>query len=81
VLLWNEDDEITEFTNGNLVAEIAGQRLTPPRDSGLLVGTMRSEMLERGVIQESIITRSHLAKSTQMWLINSVRGWVPVRLR
>lgn len=80
VLLWNEDGEATEFTNGNLVVEIEGERLTPARDSGLLAGTMRAELLERGAIREAIITRSSLTRSTRMWLINSVRGWVPVCL-
>jgi para-aminobenzoate synthetase/4-amino-4-deoxychorismate lyase len=80
VLLWNEDGELTEFTNGNLVIEIEGERLTPARDSGLLAGTMRAELIERGAIREAVITRSSLGKSARMWLINSVRGWVPVSL-
>jgi para-aminobenzoate synthetase/4-amino-4-deoxychorismate lyase len=81
VLLWNDDGEVTEFTNGNLVAEIDGRRLTPQQDCGLLAGTLRAELLERGEIAESIITLVCLAKSTRMWLINSVRGCVQVYLK
>jgi para-aminobenzoate synthetase/4-amino-4-deoxychorismate lyase len=80
VLLWNEDGEITEFANGNLVVEIGGQRLTPARASGLLAGTMRAELLERGEIKESVVKRTDLARSSRMWFVNSVRGWVAVRL-
>ncbi|HEX8160592.1 MAG TPA: aminodeoxychorismate synthase component I [Pyrinomonadaceae bacterium] len=81
VLLWNEGGEITEFTNGNLVVEIEGRRLTPARASGLLAGTMRAELLERGEIGESVVSRADLARSSRMWLVNSVRGWVSVSLR
>lgn len=81
VLLWNEQGELTEFTIGNLVAEIDGQRWTPCRDSGLLAGTFRAELLERGEIQERVLTRADLASASRLWLINSVRGWVPVRLQ
>ncbi|MFL6228755.1 MAG: aminodeoxychorismate synthase component I [Pyrinomonadaceae bacterium] len=80
VLLWNEEGEVTEFTNGNLVAELCGERLTPARGCGLLAGTMRAELLERGEIREAMITRADLARATRMWFINSVRGWVGVYL-
>ena len=80
VLLWNEDDELTEFMNGNLVVELQGQRFTPPRECGLLAGTMRAELLAQGEIVERVITRADLAHVSRLWLINSVRGWVPVYL-
>jgi para-aminobenzoate synthetase / 4-amino-4-deoxychorismate lyase len=48
VLLWNEAREVTEFTIGNLIAEIDGERYTPPRRCGLLGGTLRAELLEQG---------------------------------
>jgi para-aminobenzoate synthetase / 4-amino-4-deoxychorismate lyase len=80
VLLWNEDEELTEFTNGNLVVELDGQLFTPPRACGLLDGTLRAELLGGGVISERIITRAEIGRSTRLWLINSVRGWVPVFL-
>jgi para-aminobenzoate synthetase / 4-amino-4-deoxychorismate lyase len=80
VLLRNEDGELTEFTNGNLVVESDGRRLTPRRESGLLAGTMRAELLERGEIEEATLTPADLARATRLWFINSVRGWVPVYL-
>jgi para-aminobenzoate synthetase/4-amino-4-deoxychorismate lyase len=36
VVLLNAEGEVTETTIGNLVAEIDGERLTPPLDAGLL---------------------------------------------
>lgn len=81
VLMWNEDGELTEFTTGNLVAEIDGELLTPPRECGLLAGTLRAELLESGAIRERVITCSQLSRCSLLWLINGVRGWVPVFLR
>ena len=79
-LLWNEQGELTEFTRGNLVADVRGRLCTPARDSGLLAGTLRAHLLERGDIHERVLTRADLADVTGLWLINSVRGWLPVRL-
>ncbi|HYH85791.1 MAG TPA: aminodeoxychorismate synthase component I [Pyrinomonadaceae bacterium] len=81
VLLWNEDGEVTEFTTGNVVAELDGELLTPPRECGLLAGTLRAELLESGAIKERVITRSQLSQCSRLWLINGVRGWAPVFLR
>jgi para-aminobenzoate synthetase/4-amino-4-deoxychorismate lyase len=81
VLLWNERGELTEFTRGNVVLEIDGQRFTPPRTAGLLAGTFRAELLEAQEIREATLRVSDLARATRVWLINSVRGWVEVTRR
>jgi para-aminobenzoate synthetase/4-amino-4-deoxychorismate lyase len=80
VLLWNERDELTEFTRGNVVLEINGERVTPKRESGLLAGVMRGELLDQGVVVERVITKPELEHATRLWFVNSVRGWVEVRL-
>jgi para-aminobenzoate synthetase/4-amino-4-deoxychorismate lyase len=80
VLLQNERGELTEFTLGNLVVEIGGQKWTPARTCGLLAGTFRQELLEKGEIRERILTPADLTRADRIWLINSVRGWVPVHL-
>ena len=80
VLLWNEEGEVTEFTNGNVVASIDGVLCTPPLDCGLLAGTMRAELLADDRVVERVITVDDLGRADGLWLINSVRGWVPVAL-
>jgi para-aminobenzoate synthetase / 4-amino-4-deoxychorismate lyase len=80
VLLQNEHHRITEFTLGNVVADLDGHLVTPPRDDGLLAGTMRAQLLDDGTIHEAAITRADLHRARGLWLINSVRGWVPVTL-
>jgi len=78
VLLWNEEGELTEFTIGNLVFEQDGRLWTPPRECGLLDGTQRAELLARGRLQERVLRREDLESASRVWLINSVRGSVPV---
>ena len=80
VLLWNEEGELTEFTIGNVVVELDGERWTPPRECGLLAGVMRAELLDRGEIRERIVRVEELPRATRLWLVNAVRGWVPARL-
>ncbi len=78
VLLWNEEGELTEFTNGNVVVELEGKCWTPPRTCGLLAGTFRAELLRRGEVSERVLTKDELARSTRIWFINGVRGRVEV---
>lgn len=80
VLLRNEEGELTEFTIGNLVAEIDGAQWTPPGECGLLPGVMRGALLERGEIRERRLRLEDLGRATRIWLVNAVRGRVPVRL-
>ncbi len=80
VLLWNQDGELTEFTNGNVVLEIDGVRWTPPVSSGLLAGTFRDSLIQNEEIHEKILTHSDLKKATKVWFINSVRKWKEVHL-
>lgn len=80
VLLWNEKDEITEFTIGNIVVERDGKFLTPPIACGLLPGTFRQDLIEKGILTEHVLLKKDLLSSDKLWLINSVREWVSVEL-
>ena len=78
VLLWNPAGELTESTVANLVVRLDGRLLTPPVACGLLPGTLRARLLERGRIAEGVVRVEDLERCQGAWLINSVRGWIPV---
>src|SRR5699024_1395611 len=80
VLLWNDKQELTEFTIGNIVVEWNGELVTPPVSSGLLAGTFRNQLLNNGEIKEKVITKNNIRQCKNIWLINSVRQWVKVEL-
>jgi para-aminobenzoate synthetase/4-amino-4-deoxychorismate lyase len=73
VILWNEHGEITEASSSNVIVELDGQLITPPVSAGLLAGTYRRYLLEQGCIQERTVTIADLKRSSQIFLINSVR--------
>lgn len=79
VLLWNREGEITEATEANIVVELDGRKVTPPVECGLLPGTLRAELLQEGTITERRVTVDDVPRATGLWLINSVRGWLPAR--
>ena len=79
-LLYNENDELTEFTIGNLVTEMDGELFTPPISCGLLAGTFRSHLLEKGKIKERVIHKDELGKCSKLFLVNSVRKWVEITI-
>jgi para-aminobenzoate synthetase/4-amino-4-deoxychorismate lyase len=80
VLLANEEEELTEFTIGNVVLELDGERVTPARDCGLLAGVFREGLVASGEVRERPVRREELTRARRLWLVNAVRGWVPVRL-
>ncbi|WP_203340274.1 aminodeoxychorismate synthase component I [Planococcus beijingensis] len=80
ILLWNEKQQLTEFTIGNLVLEKAGRFFTPPISCGLLAGTFRQQLLDQQRIEEKILDKKELETCDAIWLINSVRGWLKVEL-
>jgi para-aminobenzoate synthetase/4-amino-4-deoxychorismate lyase len=75
IVLWNERGEVTECCTANLVIEQSGELLTPPITSGLLPGTYRAFLLQRGILTERILTPDDLHNSSQIYLINAVRKW------
>ncbi len=80
VLLYNERGELTEFTRGNLVVRIGGDRFTPPLHCGVLPGVLRRELVARGRVREAVLRIEDLGRAEAIWFVNSVRGIVPVRL-
>jgi len=81
VLLFNERGEVTESCVANVVVDLDGRKVTPPVACGLLAGTFRGELLERGEIGERVVTLDDLGRAKAVWLINSVRKWRPARLK
>lgn len=77
VVLWNEREEITETTVGNLVLKLDQRLLTPASSSGLLPGTLRAELLDHETITEQVLTMDDLRAADSIWVINSVTGWRP----
>ncbi len=75
VLLRNEHGQLTEGSYHNLVVKLEGRLVTPPLTCGLLPGLLRQELLEQGIIVESILYPADLKRVEDLWLINSVRGW------
>lgn len=80
VLHYNQVGELTEFSIGNLVAELDGQLITPPVESGLLPGTFRAHLLETDQIRERILHQEDLPRCTKLYRINAVRGWQECQL-
>jgi len=76
VLLCNNRGELTEGSFTNLVLRLDNRLLTPPLASGLLPGVMRQELLEQGTIAEQLLYPQDLKQAEEIWLINSVRGWL-----
>jgi len=72
--------EVTEGTISTLFMEKNGQLYTPALSSGLLPGTLRRALLESGQAEERILTMEDIMGADALFMGNSVRGLVAVRL-
>ncbi|HNX26496.1 MAG TPA: chorismate-binding protein [Phycisphaerae bacterium] len=75
VLLFNDQNLLTESTISNIVLKIKGRLLTPDISAGLLGGVFRQELIDNGKIQSADLPVELLKNCDEIWLINSVRKW------
>ena len=75
---YNQNDEITEFVNGNIALLINDKWITPAITSGLLAGTMRQHYLNQHKLIEKTINKKDILQADKIAFINSVRGWVEI---
>jgi para-aminobenzoate synthetase / 4-amino-4-deoxychorismate lyase len=80
VIFWNCRGEVTESAIANIVVFAEGKYWTPPREAGLLAGTLRDELISKGELFERTITKRELTELGAFALINSVRGWMRAEL-
>jgi para-aminobenzoate synthetase / 4-amino-4-deoxychorismate lyase len=82
VLFLNERDEAAEAARHNLFIEKAGELLTPPVSAGILNGVQRRILLEDTArkARETPLTLADIAQADRLFLTNSVRGMVEVKL-
>ncbi|MDD7909935.1 aminodeoxychorismate synthase component I [Pseudovibrio exalbescens] len=76
----NEDGFLTEGSFTTLFIRNPGKLLTPHLRHGLLPGTLRAGLLERGIAEEADLRPEDLVKAEAVYVGNSVRGLVKVEL-
>jgi para-aminobenzoate synthetase/4-amino-4-deoxychorismate lyase len=81
VIFLNTRNEVTEGAISNIMIQKAGRLYTPVLDSGLLPGIFRQHLLDIGKAKEKKLTLIDLRKADKIFICNSVRGLVEVKLR
>ena len=80
-ILWNDADEITECTRGNIAAQLDGRWITPALDCGLLPGVQRAAALREGRLVEAVLRRADLPRVQAWAFLSSLRGWVAAQVK
>ncbi|QDG74551.1 aminodeoxychorismate synthase component I [Labrenzia sp. PHM005] len=80
VLFANERGHLTEGSFTTLFLKIGGRLLTPALEHGVLPGTFREGLLERGLAVEADLSRADLERAEAVFVGNSVRGLVRGRM-
>lgn len=81
VLFLNTKGEVTEGAITNIVIKKNGEYYTPPVSSGLLPGIFRSHLLKNRRVKEKAIFLNDLLNADKVFLCNSVRGLVGVKIK
>ena len=81
-LFCNRDGQVTEGCISNVIIHYKGNYLTPPVECGLLAGVMREKLLADQSVEllEQVLTRDMVESADALFVCNSVRGIVRVRL-
>ena len=77
----NENGELLETSIGNLILQIAGKLYTPPVNLGILPGIYRQHLLEKGKVEERVLTLKELAQAEAIYGCNAVRGLYKLSLK
>lgn len=82
VLLFAPGELLTESCRCNVVVSLDGclytPTLAPDRGVNFLPGVLRGKLLRENTIRQAALNVQDLRRADQVWLINSLRGWVPV---
>ncbi len=83
LLFCNEVGQVTEGCISNIIIYRQGQYLTPPVHCGLLPGVIREKLMSDlpGVLVEQILTKDMVEAAEAVFVCNSVKGVVRVKLR
>ena len=78
VVFFDEEERLLEGTITNVFLRLNGRLYTPPATLGLLPGVLRQSLLEKGLVEEKVLTLADLARAEAVFLGNAVRGLVRV---
>ena len=83
VLFVNEKGEVTEGSYTNIFLQKDGKLITPPVSCGLLPGVLRNHLLEKypELVREASFTSKDMEEADAVYVGNSVRGLVRVKLK
>ncbi len=80
MLFLNNRGEVTEGSISNVFIENNKEIVTPPVECGLLNGTLRRYLLKQGRIWEQVLSRQDVLNADAVYVGNSIRGLVQVRV-
>ena len=81
IIYHNVVGELLETSIGNLVLKINGKLYTPPISLGILPGIYRQHLLERGQVEEKVLTLADLNQAEAVYGCNAVRGLYELLLK
>ncbi len=80
ILFLNAQGELCEGSFTTVFIEALGTMFTPHRSSGQLPGILRQDLLDRGKVDEVVLTIDDLINADAIWVGNSLRGLMRAEL-
>lgn len=80
VIFLNIQGEVTEGTISNLFILKHKQLYTPALECGLLAGTLREHLLNKGRVKEKVLYLQDILEADKVYIGNSVRGLIEAKI-
>jgi branched-chain amino acid aminotransferase len=77
-LLLNERGRLVEGSRSSVALVFPDSVVTPPKSEGCIPGTVRRRLIEKGVLAEEPLSPEDLAMASEVLLMNSLIGVLPV---
>ena len=73
-IILNENNEITETSCANIYLQIKGKLYTPPISSGVLPGSIRQILIDKGIAKVKRLYFSDILKAEKIYISNAIIG-------
>ena len=74
-IILNENNELTETSCANIYLQIKGKIYTPPISSGILPGSIRQILINKGIVKVKKLYFEDLLKAEKIYISNAILGF------
>ncbi len=80
-IILNENDELTETSSANIYLKIEGKLYTFPISSGILPGSIRQILIDKGIVKIKKLYLKDIFKAEKIYISNAIIGFKECQIK